>query len=133
MLSLFPNLFTFGLIAPFFIRLAVGIFFILQGTRRQKEEAFQWNALWNDKKIGSVTLSSILAKLQIVVGVLLAIGLFTQAAAIVALVFVWAEWFLKRRTAMLTFQETWFTVLISAISIALLFLGAGFFAFDLPL
>jgi len=134
MLSIFPDLFTYSLVAPFILRIAVGGFFILQGTRRHKEDRVVWDTFWSDKKIGSHAIAPILAKIQIVVGVFLFIGLFTQIAATLAAIFVWGEWFRKRMNGNnVPFQELWMTVLVSVIGISLLFLGAGALAIDLPL
>ncbi len=134
MLSIFPDLFTYSLIAPFVLRIALGSFFVLQGIRRHKEDSMGWNALWVNKKLGTYTVAAILAKIQIIIGVLLFVGLFTQVAGILALLFVWVEWFKKRTNGTtIPFQELWLAVLVTVIGLSLLFLGAGSLAIDLPL
>jgi uncharacterized membrane protein YphA (DoxX/SURF4 family) len=133
MLSLFPSLFTYGLFAPLIIRLAIGIYFTFIGFRHYREEAASWATLWNNRKIGQIALSSLLAKLQIVIGIMLTIGLYTQAVAIAAIVFVWVEWAVKSRASRPSTAELWTNIFISAMCVSLLFLGAGFLAFDLPL
>lgn len=133
MLSIFPDLFTYGIVAPFILRIAVGGFFMWQGVRRRKEEMASWDALWVGKKIGSLPLSPILAKVQIVIGIFLFVGLYTQVAAILAGVFVWAEFQKKSQTVRPSFQELWMSIIMTAVLISLLFLGAGILAFDLPL
>ncbi len=133
MLSLFPNLFTYSLVAPFIIRIVLGAFFLYYGIRHHKEEAAAWNSVWNDKKIGSWTVGSILAKVEIVIGVLLVLGLWTQAAAILVIVFNKVEWYKKHGMGWSPVPEVWTKIFISAMGLALLFLGAGFLATDLPL
>ena len=133
MLSIFPELFTYALIAPFILRIGLGVYFISQGIRHRKEDALAWDALWSEVKIGSSPVAPILAKIQIVVGVLLFVGLYTQVAAILAVIFAGVEWHKRTRVASLPFQELWTTVMVIVIAVSLLFLGAGFLAFDLPL
>lgn len=143
MLSIFPNLFTYSLFAPFVLRLALGSFFILQGLRRIRQDAPAWNSIWGSQLGDAVktengsavpwTLASVLARLQILIGVFIFIGLFTQVTALVAIAFVWVEWFKRARTNPHTFSELWGIIFVTAICIGLLFLGAGFLAFDLPL
>lgn len=142
MLSIFPNLLTYSLFAPFVLRLALGSFFILQGIRRIRQDAPAWNSLWGSDS-GSVkmengaavpwTLASVLARLQILIGAFIFIGLFTQVVTILAILFVWVEWFKRSRTNPHSFSELWGIIFVTAIGISLLFLGAGYLAFDLPL
>lgn len=133
MLSIFPELFTYGIVAPFILRIAIGGFFIWQGIRRRKEEMTSWDALWVGKKIGSLPPSPILAKTQIVIGIFLLVGLYTQVAAILAGIFIWVEFRKKSQTARPSFQELWMNIIMTAVLVSLLFLGAGILAFDLPL
>ena len=134
MLSTFPELFTYALVAPFVLRIVLGGYFILQGARRRKaDDGLAWDALWVNVKIGSLPVAPILAKIQIVIGVLLFIGLYTQIATILAIIFVGLEWRKRTKSSRLSFQELWMTIMVAAIAVSLLFLGAGFLAFDLPL
>lgn len=134
MLSIFPELFTYSLIAPFILRIALGGYFILQGARRRKAgDDPAWDALWYNAKIGSLPTVPVLAKIQIIIGILLFVGLYTQVAAILATIFIGIEWRKRSQAAPLSFQEQWTLTLAAAIAVSLLFLGAGVLAFDLPL
>lgn len=133
MLSTFPELFTYGLIAPFMLRVALGTFFVLQGIRRRKQDIISWNNLWNGVKIGSLQVGPILAKIQIVLGIFLFVGLYTQISAILAIVFIAVEWFKRHKVSRLSFAEMWTPIFVLVIAGSLLFLGAGLLAFDLPL
>jgi uncharacterized membrane protein YphA (DoxX/SURF4 family) len=133
MLSLFPGFFTYAIIAPFILRVALGTYFIWQGIKRRKDEMASWDALWAGQKIGSLPLSPILAKIQIVIGIFLFVGLYTQFATILAGIFIWLEFRKKAKTTRPTFSEIWMAVFMTVIAISLLFLGAGIIAFDLPL
>lgn len=133
MLSTFPELFTYGLIAPFILRIAVGAFFVLMGLRRRKQNAAEWDTLWGGKKVGSLLLSPILAKIQIVIGIFIFVGLYTQISAILSIIFLAVEWYKRRKAGHLYFSEMWNYVFMMVIAVSLLFLGAGLLAFDLPL
>ncbi len=133
MLSIFPELFTYGLFAPLILRIVLGGYFVLLGIRRVKEDSAGYSALWGNTKIGSKPLAPILAKIQITIGIMIFIGLYTQVIVIVAIAFMLAEWFRRSAMGKLSFQELWNTLLIVAICAALLILGAGLLAFDLPL
>lgn len=133
MLSVFPELFTYSLIAPLILRLAIGCYFLFGGIRKLRENKDNWNNLWSNSSLGSLALGPILAKIQIVIGIFLLAGLYTQIAAILAIVFAGAECWKRHRGTAPSLHESWPTIFVIAISLALLFLGAGFLAFDLPL
>ena len=133
MLSIFPELFTYALVAPFLLRIVLGGFFVYQGVRRHKQDAGSWAALWNNAKIGSLAIAPLLTKIQIVIGVLIFVGLYTQVSIIFAAVFVGLELFRRNRITRLTMAEIWPSIFIITVAASLLFLGAGLLAFDLPL
>lgn len=133
MLSLFPEFFTYSLIAPFILRIALGGYFISRGIRQHREDSSAWNSLWGTFKIKDWSLGTIVAKIEIVIGGLLFIGLFTQAAALATIVFVAIEWYKKHKFDRAPFADVWSSLFVICIAIAILFLGAGFMAFDLPL
>lgn len=133
MLSVFPELLTFSLVAPFILRITIGGFMVFLGIRRRKVEVVTWDSLWSDTKIGSVPLGPVLAKIQIVIGIFIFIGLYTQIAVLLALAFIWLEYYKKSKALQTTLHELWLTIFMTAINISLLFLGAGLLAFDLPL
>lgn len=133
MLSVFPELLTYSLIAPFVLRIALGCYFIAQGIRRRNAVIKSRNASRNDAKPDSPRVEPILTKIQIVIGIFLFAGLYTQVAAILAILFVWFDSRAKSKIAKLSFEELWAALFATATGISLLFLGAGFLAFDLPL
>lgn len=133
MLSVFPDLLTYVLLAPFILRIALGGFFIFAGIRKQKEENAFWNNVIPNINLGFVKLSTVLIYLQIISGIFLIIGLFTQVVALIVSIFICFEWYKKNRFLSLAFPELWTLVFALIIAISLLFTGAGFLAFDLPL
>lgn len=133
MLSIFPELFTYWLVAPFILRITLGAYFLYTGIRHHKEDSAMWNTVWNNKKIGALPVGSLLAKVQVALGVLFIIGLWIQAIAIIAIALNKIEWYKRHKFAWTTSPDIWPKIFISAMCLALLFLGAGFFAADLPL
>ena len=121
-LSLFPSLFSYAALAPFFLRLALGFLFVRMAYRRTRREGGLQQEI-----ITSIAWP--MAFVEAVIGILLLIGLFTQAAALAALLFVIGSlWFYRRD------QERRVILLLAlAIALSILFLGAGALAFDLPI
>ena len=114
MLSIFPDLLTFGLLAPFIIRLTLGIYFIYLVVLVIKEEhAHTFFELVRVVPAG-------------VGGLLVLVGVYTQIGAIILVLWSLAEAIRAPKSRPISL----FTL---AMSLSLLFSGAGFFAFDLPL
>lgn len=114
--SLFPELFNFSFIAPFVLRIALGVPLIKHGLGKiiAKEKTPQ-------RILGGIVFLS---------GILLVVGLFTQAAAMaVALIIIVNSIILKGRH-----PRSWTERLVKlAIAVSLILTGPGIFAFDLPL
>lgn len=109
MLSLFPQLLDYQFYGPLLLRIALGVIFLIHGYPKIFEARLRLAGL-----------------LEFIAGVLLIIGLFTQAAALVLAVelFIIIVWFRRG-------QELDFVLLIMALT--LLVLGPGAWAIDLPL
>jgi uncharacterized membrane protein YphA (DoxX/SURF4 family) len=114
-LSLFPSLLNYGPFAPVVLRLALSMH--LLHSAKQK---------WRDGKLfGKTVYRKIFAILFLIAGILVFIGLLTQAAALFAALFAALAIFKKERR-----RENY---LVLAIALALLVLGAGPLAIDLPI
>ena len=135
MVSVFPQLLAFSLLAPFILRIAVGVAFIALGAkhfgrsvpsmRAELAQIFPW--------AGSFAL--LLGVAEVALGILLLAGLWTQIAAIVAGVGALKLAYFKHRfsfTIVTPFSIGTY-ILLAVISFSLLLTGAGFFALDLPL
>lgn len=114
-LSLFPDLFTFQLLAPFLLRLVAGYMIILFGWERYHKK-FRWTSL-----------------IYLVTGILLLLGLYTQAAAIAGILLVKFDFWTDRTEFKITRIYVNTAMLVSVILLSLLFTGPGLFGFDLPL
>lgn len=122
MLSVFPSLLSYEQLAPFILRLVLGLTLAFFGY--QKIRGVGGSSGSNSKLYGAV---------EIVISLFLVIGLWTQLAALLnAIILAIKIGFKIRNKAFLTDGVNYY-VLLLAMAVSLLFLGAGRFAFDLPL
>lgn len=133
--SLFPELFNFSFIAPFVLRIALGVPLIKHG--------------FGKIIAGEKTPQRILGGIVFLSGIFLVIGLFTQAAAMaVALIIIVNSIIMRPKflasetsveigsTPVVREQHprSWTERLVKlAIAVSLILTGPGLFAFDLPL
>lgn len=118
-LAIFPQLLSFGLFAPFLLRLIVGCFLLNLGWKN-------WNKpyLWP-------------SALYIIFGLLLVVGLYTQVAAIVSVVLLKLDLYLNFYSKGKAFpapkEHLFLYGVLVIILLSLIVTGPGFLAFDLPL
>lgn len=115
-LSLFPSLFTFEIFAPTILRLVVSFFLIKTGWSKYKNTSEKWLSLP-----------------FIILGVMIFGGIYTQLVAILSIIFMKIDWWMRRKTNPLTNNEFMLYWFAGVILISLIFTGPGIFAFDLPL
>ncbi|MEK7117417.1 MAG: DoxX family protein [Patescibacteria group bacterium] len=134
MLNLFPDLLTYSMLAPFIIRVVAGFTFLNTGILKLSREKGRWLISLEELKISraSVVLK-ILAVIEIVGGILLIVGAWTQLAALILTLFTTAVFFIEYRDPSILKRNLPFYLLLLSITLSLLFSGAGAFAFDLPL
>lgn len=121
MLNPFPSLLDFALLAPFLVRVALGLMFL----------HLAYDGLLHYKKIPRIAL--FLAVLGALGGIALLVGLFTQIASLLGVLISLAFFLFPKQTAASFAIEKRLSFLLFALSLSLLFSGAGLFAFDLPL
>jgi len=123
MLSLFPTLFDYSPIAITLLRVSMAYMFLLFGAQLFKA------LVTTHAPTGTRTLGVVYGLAQIMVGGLLAVGMYTQVAALggVALLL------LHLLTGAQTTNARHVYYLLLVIGLSLLFLGPGALAFDLPL
>jgi hypothetical protein len=114
-LSLFPSFFTYELVAPFLLRVIVGIFIIWKGWQRYGK-IYKWSSV-----------------AYFVTGILLVIGLYMQAAAILGMLVLWFDYRSDNKVSPFSKEALLLYVFSWVVLFSLLFLGPGFFAMDLPL
>ena len=134
MLNTFPNLLTYGLIAPFILRVVVGIIFLDLGYLKLGKEKSAWNLFFQTIHFKpSYVFVALLATIEIVAGAFLIVGYLTQIAALVMAIILFAECYIEMQDGSLLKRDIVFYLLLLAICVSLIFSGAGKFAFDLPL
>ena len=134
MLSVFPNLLDYSQLAPFILRVVVGVIFLELGYLKLGTEKSAWNMFFQTIHFKpSHVFVTLLAVVEIISGVFLVVGYLTQVAALVMAVILFAEGYVELRDGALLKRDIVFYALLLAICLSLLLTGAGAFAFDLPL
>ncbi len=119
MLSLFPIFLAWNWYVAFFFRIFLGYYFLTTGIKVLKDTE-------NTQKQAVGILFSILGSLFIV-------GLYAQLCGIAGFICSFGLFLLKRRNPSFLGESVNFFILLGLVSLSLLFLGAGPYAFDLPL
>lgn len=114
-LVVFPQILFLGLLAPFLLRITVGVFIIYLGKERYYKN-IQW-----------------LSIIHVISGICLFIGLYTQISAIAGIVLIAFEFYLENTEKKISTEKKILYAISVVILISLLFTGAGFLALDRPL
>ena len=134
MLNPFPELLMYSLLGPFILRVLVGLIFIDLGYLKFREEKERWLAYFETLGLRPADLFlPLYALLQVVGGLLLLVGLWTQVAALAFAIFTGIELYVEWQAREILKRDMVFYVLILAISLSLLLTGAGAYAIDIPL
>lgn len=130
MLTPFPDLLTYGLLAPFFLRLAIGVLFLRAGSKKIK--GIGWTNAFFERmgRHPARYYTSLLGVIEVATGLMLIAGFYTQIAAIVSAVVSALCWHAKKKHPTETPGSSGAFFLMFVISLSLLFSGAGFYAFD---
>lgn len=134
MLNPFPELLMYSLLAPFILRVLVGLIFIDLGLLKFRGEKEGWANSFETLGLRPTELFlPLYALLQIVGGLLLLVGLWTQVAALAFIIFSGIELYIEWQAGEILKRDIVFYLLIFAISLSLLITGAGAYAIDIPL
>lgn len=133
-LTVFPDLLTYSLIAPFILRVSLGLvlvyFSYLKFGKERMEKITFFDSL--GMKPGIFYVNTI-GCIELIGGILLVVGAYTQIAALGAALIMLAATYIKWRRPESLRNDIEFYILLLVIAVSLIFTGAGFFAFDLPL
>jgi len=133
-LNTFPDLLTYSILSPFILRVVLGLIVINLGYLKLDKELSAWQELFETINIHPAKfLVKFLAFIEIIGGFMLMAGSFTQLVSIIFAVLFFCEAVLDYRESELEERDLTFYILMFTISFSLIFLGAGAFAFDLPL
>lgn len=134
MLNPFPELLVYSLLAPFILRVVVGLVFIDLGMLLFKGERKRWITSISLFKIPyPEKIVKVLGLIQILGGLALIVGFYTQIAALVLSIITLKETIIEYREPEILKRNLVFYILIFSITLSLIFSGAGAFAIDLPL
>ena len=120
MLSIFPSLLAYEQIGPLLIRLMVGITLVYFGYQKTLKKGTSSGS--NAKAYGVV---------EIIVGLFLVIGLFTQLAALLNVIILVIKLGFKVRDGAFLTDGINYYILLLIMAISLLFTGPGFLSYDL--
>lgn len=117
-LNTFPGLLDYSRLAPFIIRLAVGIFIIYLGRNRQS------------KKFKTLSL------VYYIFGLFLVSGYYTQISSIVGIVLLkldfYVDYWKDRKTKPVPKYFYFLYAIAGLVLVSLIFSGAGLLALDMP-
>ena len=134
MLNPFPDLLTYSLLAPLILRVAAGLIFIDLGVLLFKNEKELWTVSLSALKIPRPQIAiKVLGCVEIIGGLMLIVGFYTQIAALVLALLTFAEAYIEYKEPVFLKRNFVFYFMLLAITLSLLFSGAGAFAIDLPL
>lgn len=134
MLNLFPGLLSYALLGPFILRLVLGLVFIDLGLLKFKGEKKRWVATFEAMHLRPADFFvPLYAAVQILGGILLVVGLWTQAVAILFAILTFCELYVEWSNSTLLKRDFTFYLLSFCISLSLVFTGAGAYSFDIPL
>lgn len=130
-LSTFPDLLTYGIISPFILRLAFGLIVINLGILKLGKENAEWKNLFELMHFQPAKVFVwVFAWIEIIGGLMILAGLHVQLVAMIFAVILLCETIVEYREESLEKRNFPFYILMLAISLSLIFLGAGAFALD---
>ena len=134
--SVFPQLFAFDQLAPFILRLVLGIIFIVHGYPKLFKSFGQTVGFFESIGIKPAKFWVLIVGVaEFFGGIALLAGFLTQiAAALIAINMLVATIYVKKikfKKGLVDGYE--FDLILLAAALALLFLGPGAFSIDLPL
>lgn len=134
MLNLFPDLLVYSMLAPTIIRMVAGLIFLDTGILKLRREKVRWIISLEEIGISKAPLIlKILGLVEIVGGFLFIMGAWTQLSALVLAIFTATAFFVEYKDPTILKRNLTFYLLLLAMTLSLLFSGAGAFALDLPL
>jgi uncharacterized membrane protein YphA (DoxX/SURF4 family) len=122
LVSLFPSFLTYAQVGPLLIRLVLGITLAYFGYEKIKNHGTSSGS--NSRLYGAI---------EIFISIFLIVGLYTQLAALLNAIILVIKLGFKINDKKFLSDGVNYYILLLIMAISLLFTGAGFWAFDLPL
>lgn len=134
MLSIFPEMLVYSLFAPFILRLGLGFIFVRFGGLALSSDKYRLMEVFRNAHLNPpVFFATILGAIELLVGLSLILGLYTQIGALIAGIISLILLISKLWGKPFGTEGALFDFMLLSISLSLMFSGAGFLAFDLPL
>lgn len=134
MLNPFPGLLLYSMLAPFFLRVVAGFIFIDLGLLSWRKERERWVISLKAIRIPKPEVAvRVIGIVEVLAGAMLLAGFYTQIAALILAILTLAEAYIEYKDPAILKRNLVFYILLFAITLSLLFSGAGAYAFDLPL
>lgn len=132
--NIFPELFSYSLIAPVILRVVLGLIFLNLGALKLGKEKNGWKISFTALGIHPAGFfTGLLGIVEIVGGLLLIVGAYTQITALVLGVIALCELLIEYKEDSILKRDMVFYLLLTAICASLLLTGAGLFAVDIPM
>lgn len=134
MLSIFPTLLDYNLLAVFILRIALALTFLCFAYTILVHKQDRVTLLEGAGISSANILLTITMVLEFIVGTALALGAFSQIAGILGgILMLVAVGVQKKYPQILSRNTSSFYLILATLSFSFLFLGAGVFAFDMAL
>lgn len=132
--SLFPDFLSYAGLSPLLLRLVLGLILLNLGFLKLSGERKGWIMFLRSVRIPRPKeICTTLGVIEIVSAILLLIGLYTQAAALIIIFLSFVQFFIESKEESLLRRDIVFYLLLLTLSISLFVTGPGPYAFDLPL
>ncbi len=132
--NIFPELFTFSIIAPFILRVVLALIFMNLGALKLGRERIGWITSLKLLRVQPAGFFvGLIGIVEVVGGALLIIGAYTQITALILGIISLCELMVEYREESVLKRDFVFYLLLSAICTSLLLTGAGAWAIDIPL
>lgn len=131
--NIFPQLFTFSLIAPLILRVVLGLVFLNLGFLKLGKEKSGWISSLHILGVRPARFFAVLLGLiEIIGGLLLIAGAYTQLTALILAVITVSELLVEYEEESILKRDFIFYLLLATICVSLLLSGAGLYAVDMP-
>jgi len=130
-LNVFPSLLTYSILSPLILRVVLGFVALDLGYLKLGKEHASWKELFETIHFRPAHFFvKLLAWVEILGGLMLIVGAYTQVVAIVFSIAFFCESVVEYREESLEKRNFPFYILLLTIALSLIFLGAGAFALD---
>lgn len=130
---LFPELLIYTEFSPFILRIVLGLVLLNLGYLKFSAEKKRWRESFGALHMPTAAkLVNLFGIIQILSGILLFAGIYTQVIALILAVTLLFELVIESIAETILIRNFTFYLLLFVITFSLLFTGPGMFALDLP-